>query len=204
MAAMSGNVEPVLSEIEARLSWRSQKHLSIEERIAKVGVALLALKEIEYLGQPQTGTVAERLERLINALLRPLETEWLKGECNSHVAERVRRLRIAVLPDTVKEDLPEAERARRWAQLADMYLAQQLSCYPPQSAAAAPTPERLLETVERFEEDLTDACRAHPPLRVHVTVGDAIVVSTERERGGEDPVVSGIERQLQQMLGIKT
>ena len=197
-------VEPVLSEIETRLSWRSQKHLSIDDRIAKVGLALLALKEIEYLGQPQSGTTAERLERLIDRLLGPLESEWLKGERSLHVAERVRKLRIAVLPDMLKDDLPEAERARRWAQLADMYLAQQLSCYPPQYLAAAPTPERLLETVERFEEDLTDECRAHHPLRVRVTVGDAIVVSPERERGGADPVVAGIERQLQQMLGINS
>ena len=85
-----------------------------------------------------------------------------------------------------------------------MYLAQQLSCYPPQYLAEAPTPERLLETVERFEEDLTDACRPHPPLHVHITVGDGIVVSPERERGGADAVMSGIESQLQQMLGLKS
>ena len=42
-----------------------------------------------------------------------------------------------------------AERARRWEQLADLYLVGQLSCYPPDYLAAKPTPERLLETVER-------------------------------------------------------
>jgi 1-acyl-sn-glycerol-3-phosphate acyltransferase len=197
-------VEPVLSEIESRLSWRPHTHLSIEDRIGKVGLALLALKEIEYLHQPQSGTTAERVQRLIDHLLGPVETEWLKGERPSHVADRVRKLRIAMLPDMVKDELPEAERARRWAQFADLYLAQQLSCFPPDYVAAAPTPERMLETVERFEEGLTDECRAHLPMRVHVTVGDAIVAGTERERGGEDPVVAEMERQLQQMLGIKT
>lgn len=197
-------VEPVLTEIETRLSWRIQKHRSIEDRIARVGVALLALKEIEYLGQPQTGSVGERLQRLIDHLLCPLEAEWLKGERSVHVVDRVRKLRTAVLPDMLKEDLPEAERARRWTQFADMYLAQQLSCYPPHYLAASPTPERLLETVERFEEDLTDQCRAHPPLVVHLTVGDAIVVGPTRERGDVDPVVSGIEQQLKQMLEIKS
>jgi 1-acyl-sn-glycerol-3-phosphate acyltransferase len=197
-------VEPVLTEIELRLAWRPQKHLSLEDRIAKVGRALLALKEIEFLGQPQAGTVAERLERLIDSLLVPLEKEWLKGEREAHVAARVIKLRNAVLPDMVQGDLPEAERARRWGQLADMYLAQQLSCYPPDYLAAAPTPERLLETVERYEEDLTDECRAHPPLHVIVTVGDAIVVSPVRERGGEDPALAGIERQLKAMLGINS
>jgi 1-acyl-sn-glycerol-3-phosphate acyltransferase len=194
-------VEPVLTEIERRLSWRPQKDLALEERIAKLGQSLLALKEIEYLGQPQAGLIADRLERLIDALLAPMEKEWLKGEHETHVVARVKRLRSAVLPDMVQGDLPEAERQRRWTQLADMYLAQQLSCYPPNYLAANPTPERLLETVERFEEDLTDQCRAHSPLRVTVTVGEAITVSAARERGGEDPLLVEIERQLQHMLG---
>ena len=37
-----------------------------------------------------------------------------------------------------------------------IYLAGQLACYPPDYLAANPTPERLLETVERFEEDRFD------------------------------------------------
>jgi 1-acyl-sn-glycerol-3-phosphate acyltransferase len=115
-------VEPVLTEIETRLSWRPQKQLSIEERVAKVGQALLALKEIEYLGHAQSGDIPERLDGLINHLLGPAEAEWLKGGRPAHVVDRVRKLRTAILPDMLKDDLPEAERARRWAQLADMYL----------------------------------------------------------------------------------
>jgi hypothetical protein len=41
-------------------------------------------------------------------------------------------------------------------------------------------------------------------LHVQVTVGEPIVVSPERERGAEDPVVAGIELQLKQMLGINS
>jgi hypothetical protein len=195
-------IEPVLSEIEHRLSWRPQKQLSLEERIAKVGLGLLALKEIEYLGQPQTGTLAERLHGLIEGLLVPLEKEWLKGQRDAYVVERIKKLRAAVVPDMAKPDMPSAERARRWVQLTQMYVAGQLGCYPPDYLAANPPAERLLETVERYEEDLTDKTRVHAPLHVAVTVGDAIVVSPNRERGGEDPVLVGIERQLKQMLGI--
>jgi len=194
-------VEPVLSEIETRLSWRSQKHRTIEERIAKVGLGLLALKEIEILGESQTGPLAERLQRLIDALLVPIEKEWLKGTPDKHTAARVIKLRTAVLPEMVQGALSDAERARRWSMLADMYLAQQISCYPPDYLAASPTPERLLETVERYEEDLTDAVRPHPH-RVVITVGDAIVVSPERQRGSADPVMVGVESQLKSMLGI--
>jgi 1-acyl-sn-glycerol-3-phosphate acyltransferase len=196
--------EPVLTEIETRLAWRSQKHLSLEERIAKVASALLALKEIDYLGQPQSGTVAERLHGLINSLLDPLEKEWTKGKREQHTVARVMKLRAAILPDMTKGDLPEPERARRWSQLADLYLVQQLACYPPDYLAASPTPDRLLETVDRFEEDLTDDCRPRYPLRASVTVGDAIVVNPARERGVADPVLVDLERQLKTMLGIAT
>lgn len=195
-------IEPVLTEIEARLSWRAQKQLTVEERIAKVGQALLALKEIEHLGQPQAGTIQERLARLMDALLAPLEKEWLKGQHDAHAFLRVKNLRAAILPDMLQTDISEAERARRWEQLANLYLVQQLSCYPPEYLAAKPTPERLLETVERYEEDLTDVARIHRPLRATITVGDAIVVSTARERGGEDPLVANITQQLKTMLGI--
>jgi 1-acyl-sn-glycerol-3-phosphate acyltransferase len=197
-------VEPVLAEIEHRLSWRPQRHLSLGTRVTKVGEALLALKEMEYIGQPQTGSIAERLQRLIDHLLVPLEKEWIKGEPEAHVVGRVKKLRIAVLPDMVQGDLPEAERERRWRQLADMYLAQQISCFPPDYLASNHTPERLIETVERYEEGLTDVCRIYSPWHVTVTVGDAIVASPTRERGGEDPLTVDIDRQLKQMLGINS
>ena len=45
------------------------------DRIAKVGRALLCLKELEYFGLEQEGTFEDRLEGLINRLLAPLEEE---------------------------------------------------------------------------------------------------------------------------------
>jgi 1-acyl-sn-glycerol-3-phosphate acyltransferase len=195
-------IEPVLADIEHRLAWRPQKYLGLQERIARVGQALLTLKEIECLGQAQSGTIAERLQRLIDAVLGPLEKEWLRGERAGHVVERVKRLRAAVVPDMARGELTEEELQRRWRQLADMYLAEQLACYPPNYLAGAPTPERLLETVERYEEDLTDTARPHYPLVASITVGEAIPVSAGRERGGEDPLLTELERQLKQMLGL--
>lgn len=90
---------------------------------------------------------------------------------------------------------------RRWRQLADIYLAQQLAFYPPDYLAAEPTPERLLETVEKFEEDLTDVARIHAPMRAVVDVGEAIEVSPERTRGADgDPLMATIREQLETML----
>jgi hypothetical protein len=82
-----------------------------------------------------------------------------------------------------------------------MRLAQQLAFYPPGYLADNPTPERLLETVERFEEDLTDIARIHTPVRAVVEVGEAIEVSPERARNADgDPLMSAIREQLEKML----
>ena len=198
---LAAALTPVLKEIETRFSWRPPPGCRLRERINRVGEALLCLKELEYLGRPQTGEVPERLDRLINCLLQPLEKEWLKGEADGDVVARVKKLRMAILPDLVSGEIDEAERARRWRQLANLYVAQQLSCYPPDYIRSRPTPERLLETVERFEEDLTDRTRIHRLLHVIIEVGEALPVSPARERGGgPDPLMEKIRWQMEVML----
>lgn len=200
-----GHVEralaPALDDLERRLSWRTQRQSPPVERIVKLGQALLGLKEVEHLGAAQTGTIAERLERLIDHLLAPLEREWLEGRGEGGVVARVKRLRAAVLPDLVQGEIAPEERDRRWRQLEDMYLAQQLSCYPPDYIRTNPTAERLLETVERFEEDLTDRARIFGEFTARVRIGEAIPVNPARDRGAsEDPLMTAIEASLRGML----
>jgi 1-acyl-sn-glycerol-3-phosphate acyltransferase len=198
---LDGALSDVLEGIEHRLAWQSQKQLPLVDRIAKVGSALLTLKEIEYLGMPQSGTLAERLTVLIDRLLAPLELEWLKGKRDGDVPARVKSLRAVILPQMINGDIDEEERARRWRQLADLYLAQQLFLYPPGYFDSPPTREQLLETVERFEEDLTDESRIHRPFQVVLEVGEAIEVGTTRQRGAEsDPIMVQLHDSLESML----
>jgi 1-acyl-sn-glycerol-3-phosphate acyltransferase len=196
----AAGIAAVLLDIERRLSWRPRPDLPTLERIAKVGAALLTLKELEHLGAQQPGDLADRIERLIDHLLVPLEAEWLKGKREDGVVARVKSIRTAVVPELAAGELPEAERARRWRQLEDCYLAQQLSLYPRGYLDDA-TPERLLETVERFEEDLTDDARIHRPIRAIVEVGEAIPVSAQRERGAAgDPLMDAVRTRIEAML----
>ncbi len=193
-------VIPVIEEIEHRFSWQPQTQLPLLERIRKVGEGLLSLKEIEYFQAHQSGDFRERLHRMIDHLLDPLEERWCAGRHDGDVMGRVKRLRSAILPDMVNGKLTEAERAERWRHLADVYLVQQLHCYPG-DYIEHPTPERILETVERYEEDLTDVARAHPPIRAVITVGDAIEVTAARDRSQEnDPVTLEVRRQMEAML----
>jgi hypothetical protein len=112
---------------------------------------------------------------------------------------RIKRLRAAIVPDIINGELTEAECVRRWRQLADLYLAQQLHCYSGDYLEDSPTPERLLETVERYEEDLTDNARPHPPIRAVISVGQAIEATPVRDRAaGSDPL--DLRRQLEALM----
>jgi 1-acyl-sn-glycerol-3-phosphate acyltransferase len=192
--------DDVLSEIEQRLTWQPQRQVPLLERIVKVGSALLSLKEIEYLGQPQTGALAGRMSRLVDRLLGPIETEWMGGVQTGHVVGRVRNLRTRILPDMVGGRTTPSERTRRWAQLADIYLAQQIAAYPP-DYLVRPTAERVLEMIEKFEEDVTDKARLHGNLKVVLVVGEPIEVSTERDKRAEvDPLMVSIRVALEGMM----
>jgi 1-acyl-sn-glycerol-3-phosphate acyltransferase len=194
-------VTPVLEAIEARMAWRAQRELPLVERVLKVGSAMLALKEIEYFGEAQRGEVGERVLRLVDRLLNPLEDEWVQGRHVGGVVRRVKVLRKAILADMMGGRLAEAERERRELQLADMTLAQQLAFYPAGYFDPAPTPERILETVERFEEDTTGVARVHTPMRAVVDVGEAIdVPSGEEPDADSDPVMVSLRGQMRTML----
>jgi 1-acyl-sn-glycerol-3-phosphate acyltransferase len=200
-----GNLEqaigPVLADIEQRLTWAPVR-ASLSERITRVGQALLALKEIAYLGEVQTGTVEERLARLIDHLLLPLESEWIKGTREADVIGRVKALRTAILPDMVAGSVSGEERARRWRQLDDCALAQQIYFYPPDYFSPDASREKMLETVERYEENLKGAATIHAPVKALVQIGEAIEVPAARERGGSggDPIMVRIREELTRML----
>jgi 1-acyl-sn-glycerol-3-phosphate acyltransferase len=193
----------MLDEIEARLTWRPSRELPLYERFQKVGAGLLALKELQYLGHTQDGTIPDRIPKLIDAILKPLEAEWTNGNAEGHPVARVKRLRAAILPDMIKGELDEAEKARRWRLLEDADLAQQLYHYPPNYVTEGGPRGRIIETVERFEEDLTGKVTVHGPVDARIIVGDPIEVPTAREaRGESDPLMGAIEEQLRTMLGI--
>ena len=193
----------MLDEIETRLTWRPSRRLPLVERFHKVGAGLLALKELQYLDHTESGTIDERIPKLIDAILKPMEAEWVNGNGEGHTIARVKRLRAAILPDMINGELSEEEKARRWRLLEDADLAQQLYHYPPGYVSEGAPKGHLIETVERFEEDLTGKVSVHGPVDAHVTVGDAIEVGAGREARGEaDPLMTAIETQLRAMLGI--
>lgn len=193
---------PVLTEIEHKLTWRPNHHMPLIERVIKVGKALLTLKELQYgLQQAPGGSLRLRQTNLVNHLLEPLERQWLGGPKTDGIAIRIKNLRMKIFPEMSKPDLTQADRIARWQMIEDTYLAQQIDCYPDQYLVQSKSVDRILETVEKFEEDLTDKCRTHGKMKVIVDVDEAIEVSTQRERGAAvDPLMQEIRHRLETKL----
>ena len=200
-------LSPVLDTIETRLSWQKNSDASLKERIEKIGKTLLSLKEIEYTGKTSDAPLQTRINNLIETILNPLENEWLSnGYCDrsENVVARVKKLRMAILPEMTNKKIDKKEEERRWKQLADTYLAQQLSLYPPGYSGETPSPEELIETVERLEEDLTDKATIHSPMRAILKIGKAIEVNPEREKAlKHDPLMEEIQKSITAMLQEK-
>jgi len=197
-------IGPVLSQIERRFSWPPQTGRDLLERIQRVGNAMLTLKELQYFGKTLGPCdPADRTKMLVQQILGPLEEEWLagKGNINENVVARVKNLRTKMIPEMISGHITAEERARRWVQLEDIYTAQQISCHLPDYLESFPSVDRLLETVERYEEDLTDRTQFHGHQHVIIEVGEAIEVSATRTKTeGEDPLMRKLTDQLSGML----
>lgn len=194
-------IEPVLDRLEKRLTLDyAGESPPLLERLAKLLQAQLALQEVKYLGEPQSGAMGERQRRLIQHLLVPLEQQWFGRRVDESIMPRVKQLRTVIVPRLLKTETTAAEKQLLWSQLADIYMAQQISSHPA-DYLEHPTDTRLLETIESIEEDLTDRTHKQRPLHVIMEIGPAIEVDSQRPtREGPDPLMSELSVQLKDML----
>jgi len=182
----------VLTRIEKHLSWKPDPSVPLVDRIVKAGDAMLTLKEL----------LRQRQNNMIDHLLHPLEEEWLGAVSEEEgIQVRVKNLRMKIFPELSRNEVDRTERARRWKHLERTYLAQQLEFYPEQYLTEFRSVDRILETLEKFEEDFFEHCRIHGNLKVVIDVGEAIEVPTKRDRNAEyDPLMAQIRDSVQVML----
>jgi Acyltransferase len=196
-------VEPVLEMIEHRLTWSNRCKPNLLDRIAKIGLALLSLKEIEYLGQTQAGSVQQRQTGLVDHLLGPLELKWLGSTQDDRLIPRIKQLRMKIVPNLTMTSINATQRDELWRDLTAIYLAQQVASYPSAYLNEPTTVTRILETVERFEEHLTDRARVHRGLHAVIQIGEAITISPDKApRDQEDPIMVQLRTRIQSMLNL--
>ena len=195
-------LSPDLDTLEKSLSWQPQRHLSIVDRIGRIGQALLSLKEIELEGAASNGNLYTRAERLVEDVLTKLEAKWEVKDNSGNPMARVKRLRTIILPDMMAGKVTPEERASRWRDLTALYHVHNISHYPRDYILREKNyPERVVETVERLQDDFVDKMEVHAPYHAVIQVGEAIPVGTERVRDElGDPVMAEVRRQLQTMM----
>jgi hypothetical protein len=200
-----------LDDLERRLGWQSRGHLEPLPRLLELQRVFLTLKEFEYLGATHSGTREERIERLVEGILRPLETQWLGEPQPGPFPHRIRGVRSRIVPKMIEQATEarkkknrgvEADEVQRHSQqLEALHIAQQLLSYPGDYLVSRPTIDRVLETLERLEEDMAGRVRVHGDLKAIIEVAPAIPVPAERDRGAkEDAVMAALESSLRELV----
>ena len=214
---LGATVEPVLIAMEDRLNLPIQKAGDPLSRIRLISSKFLARQEIKYLGSPQaqTSDLHDRLEPLIEAMLVPLETQYATtGGRSTYI--RVQHVRAKLLPELIASQLSAEEETKRHEQLKALYDVQEMATFPRDYLGEHPKDERILETVEKLEDNIMGQITVHRPFDCVLQVGDAIEVSTRRPRGEQaftteksakhtiaaspDPLTSQVERAIQKMV----
>ncbi|MEM7475291.1 MAG: 1-acyl-sn-glycerol-3-phosphate acyltransferase [Planctomycetota bacterium] len=198
---LAETVEPVLQRLEQRITWEEPKNeMGLLERIERLSEALFSLKEIQFLGAAQMGNLQERKYKLIDRLLSPLEVDLLGKVQQDDLLPRIKQLRTKLVPELTEPDTSEKRKATIWKQLSEIYVAQMIESYP-EGYLDDPTEMRVLETIERLDEDVHDHSTIHRPLHAILEVGEAIEIDPAKPpRGEPDPIMVGLENALLAML----
>ncbi|QDS95864.1 Acyltransferase [Roseimaritima multifibrata] len=188
-----------LSQLEKPLGWQRTNGRTVLQRIERLATGLLSLQEIEYTGSVHPGDLDERRKRLIATLLQRTEAE--AGVTPSAepipVLHRVRNLRTKLLPRLLATE-SETEKEKIRHSLREVDMAQQLESYV--TGYLVPeecTDTRILETIQRMQEDFLGDVDTSLPLKAIIEFDDAIPVPPSRApRGQVDPILIELEQRL--------
>jgi 1-acyl-sn-glycerol-3-phosphate acyltransferase len=169
-----------MTRMEERLVMKPRHDMPLDRRIIAFGEVLLTIKEKEYLGRSfegDGGDLPARIGRLTRHVLSRHEERYLgrvseEGEITPVRVKTLRHKLLAECDDTGAASLPPDARDA----LRDAHFALQLFAYPGDYVSSQPTPERMAETVEKYEEDFFGGARPVGRRRATVTFGPPIDV----------------------------
>ena len=197
---VSQKLEQAISQIEGRMLSKPPHGAALHERIVRVGELLLTIKEKEKLGHSREtqGDLPGRIAYLIEELLKGNETKHLKKSPSAEtVPLRVKALRRHLLEIWTDEKAdPEALRQARDA-LDDVQLVLQLYSDPGDYVSEKPTLERMAETIEKFEEDLTGFARPKGKRQARVRFGEPIDLKEAATAGRPRTVAADVTDRLE-------
>jgi 1-acyl-sn-glycerol-3-phosphate acyltransferase len=197
-----------LSKLEDRIGWTPKPAMPLDERMVRLAIGVLALKETEFLNRAGTGDIQERLSQLCDNLLTEVESRYPKDAKASTPPERVRALRFRIrrrLLDLEKPPTP-TEREILLDDLDRVFSALQAHSYIGDYLLGDPTTDRRAEMIMKLEEDLLGFPTYPVPRSAIVTAGEPIAVSDLLTngglpaKGGAEQLTELLEKRLGEML----
>jgi 1-acyl-sn-glycerol-3-phosphate acyltransferase len=202
---MPGLLE-LMDRLELAVHWRPRPDLPLTERIYRFATGMLALKELEYLGQPQSGTVPQRTRSLANRILEEKEQRFAIQRQTDSIPDRVKELRRHFIQQLERPDLDVEMHAQLKRDMEDLFLVIQLYSYPGDYVAENPSIDRIAETLDKFEEDVLRVTYPKPRGTRHATVTFGEPIPVPSERGARDAVAvltNQLEQGVQSLLNSK-
>jgi 1-acyl-sn-glycerol-3-phosphate acyltransferase len=227
MEDVAPRLEGALARMEQRFLVQPPPGTDLPQRVTRLGELLLTLKEKDKLGRARDseGDLPSRLAFLVEGLLARLEQEWVKKSPEKErpsrsagtlpaggapalgetVSLRVKALRRRLLDVYTDEKSDEATRVRVRSALDEVHLALQLSSYPGNYLREKPSQERIAETLQQLEEDMTNV-RVRPlgRRRAKVILGEPIDLKQKmtgaRARTLAGEVTDELEERMRQLM----
>lgn len=205
-------LETMMDELEEQIHWRPRRELSLPERIYAFAEAMLALKELEYLGAVGRDPLPERVRTMTESILKGLEERHDYERNDETIPERIKEVRRRVLDKLrPEEELEEkaingdrpVDEERLVMDLDDLFFVSQLYSYPGDYITQKPSIERLAETFDKFEEDVlhrsTATIRGTRKATIHFDEPIPIEAKKRSKTAASD-LTNQIESRVQWML----
>lgn len=193
----------LMDQLERAVYWQPRPDLTLEDRIYRLAEALLALKELEFLGRTAAGTLPERIATLVNHILQGIDERYGIDSAASTVPERVKALRHQAIRrmENLADDDPRRRQCGR--DLDDLFLVVQAFSYPGNYVSQRPSIERVAETLDKFEEDILGVKTAsiRGTRKATVTFDEPIPVPAGRDKKTGTPELTRLlEERVQALL----
>jgi 1-acyl-sn-glycerol-3-phosphate acyltransferase len=200
-----GDPRPLLVEtmnrLEPRVGLSPRMEMPLVHRIRRLASAVLKVKEREYFGSPQGGSTQERTTDLMNSLLSRLESRYrITSPCRA-IPERVKELRrLTIARQETSKCCEEQQQLQQ--DLDDLFFVMQLFSYPVDYLDRTASLGRLVETIDKLEEDILQVPRAslRTNRRAIVRFGDPILADVGSAAMTADDLTESLQRRVQSLL----
>ncbi len=197
-----------LNALEERITWKPRDDMDVVDRIYRLGSGLLAIKEVEFLGQPQSGDLVDHISNLRNKLVGMIEQKHLPQERAGSIPERVKALRGRIRKQLTdpEADLSRDQEKSLYDDLDTLFVAVQLYSYPGQYLREERSVHRIAETILKLEEDVLGEAFYASPRDVHIRFGAPIDVKaflkdrSLNAKTGVGPLTALLSAKIQSML----